>query len=87
MHAVSIETHLQAKPVAKNLAFARRVSDSYRRFAQRIAEGRVSYYFNLAGTFWHLLSVRFFKKILGASRRVLDFLMRVILRYRLCLYA
>jgi hypothetical protein len=42
---------LQAKPVAKKLAFARRVSDSYRRFAPRIAEGRDPYYFNLAGTF------------------------------------
>jgi hypothetical protein len=42
---------LQAKPVAKNLAFARRVPDSYRRFAPRIAEGRDSYYFNLGGYF------------------------------------
>jgi hypothetical protein len=35
---------IQAKRVAKNLAFARRLSDSYRRFAPRIAEGRDSYY-------------------------------------------
>jgi hypothetical protein len=53
-------TPIQARPVAKKLAFARRVSDSYRRFAPRIAEDRDSYYFNLAGTFRVFVS---FKKL------------------------